>query len=103
LPMLFLLGVCEVALRREMLWRQGLRIAGSLLLIALIGWAILWASYGFRYAARPDGLQMNPPLTEYVKGLKTHEAWPVSVMASWHILPESYLYGLADVRLTAMY
>jgi hypothetical protein len=24
-------------------------------------------------------------------------------MASWHILPESYLYGLADVRLTAMY
>jgi len=73
------------------------------LLIALIGWAILWASYGFRYAARPGGLQMNPPLTEYVKGLKTHEAWPVSVMASWHILPESYLYGLADVRLTAMY
>ena len=103
LPMLFLLGVCEVALRRETLWRQGLRIAGSLLLIALIGWAILWASYGFRYAARPGGLQMNPPLTEYVKGLKTHEAWPVSVMASWHILPESYLYGLADVRLTAMY
>ena len=103
LPILFLLGVCEVALRRERFRHQLLKIAGSLVLITLIGWAILWASYGFRYAARPDGLQMNPPLTEYVQGLKTHEVWPVSVMANWHILPESYLYGLTDVRLTAMY
>jgi len=103
LPILLLLGVCEVALRRKTLWRQGLRIAGSLVLIVLIGWAILWAAYGFRYAARPDGLQMNPPLAEYLQGLKTYEAWPVSVMARWHMFPESYLYGLADVRLTAMY
>jgi hypothetical protein len=46
---------------------------------------------------------MNPPLAEYVQGLKPHEAWPVSMMARLRILPESYLYGLVDVRLTAEY
>ncbi len=72
-------------------------------LIALIGWVVLWSTYRFRYDARPIGLQMNPPLVEYVKGLKPYEASPVSVMARWHILPESYLYGLVDVKLTANY
>ena len=62
---------------------------------------MLWSFYGFRYQARPNGLQLNPPLAEYVQGLKPHEAWIVSTMARWHVLPESYLYGLADVRLTA--
>jgi hypothetical protein len=36
-----------------------------------------------------------------VQGLKPHEAWIISAMARSHVLPESYLYGLADVRLTA--
>ncbi len=103
LPILFLLGVCEVFLRRESLWRNALKIAGTLVLITLIGWVILWSFYGFRYSARPAGLVMNPPLAEYVGGLKPHEAWPVEVMARWHVLPESYLYGLVDVRLTALY
>src|SRR5215510_2092693 len=85
LPILFLLGVCEVCLRRERLWLNALKIAGSLVLITLIGWAVLWSFYGFRYAARPAGLQMNPPLAEYLGGLKPHEAWPVSTMARWHI------------------
>jgi hypothetical protein len=72
-------------------------------LITLIGWVVLWSTYRFRYDARPNGLQLNPPLVEYVKGLKPYEAWPVSVMARLHILPESYLYGLVDVKLTANY
>jgi hypothetical protein len=46
---------------------------------------------------------MNPPWVDYVNGLKPFEAWSISMMARWHIFPESYLYGLADVRLTAMY
>src|SRR5215510_3587205 len=85
LPILFLLGVCEVCLRRERLWLNALKIAGSLVLITLIGWAVLWSFYGFRYSARPAGLVMNPPLAEYLGGLKPHEAWPVSTMARWHI------------------
>ena len=107
-PILFLLAVCEIGLhffgvRRETVGRQALRISGSVVLISLIGWAVLWSFYGFRYNARPGSLQMNPPLAEYIKGLEPHEAWPISTMARFHVLPESYLYGLADVRLTANY
>ena len=108
LPILFLLTLCEIILyifrtNREKIGRHVLRMLGSLALITLIGWLVLWSFYGFRYDARPNGLQMNPPLVEYVKGLKPSEAWPISTAARLRILPESYLYGLADVRLTANY
>ncbi len=105
LPILFLLAVCELALgaTRKNIGRQTLKIFGSLVLITLIGGVVLWSFYGFRYAARPNGLQMNPPLVEYVKGLEAYEAWPISTMARFRILPESYLYGLVDVKLTANY
>ncbi|HEU4711699.1 MAG TPA: glycosyltransferase family 39 protein [Pyrinomonadaceae bacterium] len=101
LPILFLLTLCEILFNRNR--RDALKLAGSFVLIALIGWVVLWTFYGFRYAARPDGLQLNPPLVDYVQGLKPSEAWPISTMARFRILPESYLYGLADVRLTANY
>lgn len=105
LPIVFLLAICEILFRRdgERIFRQALKRAGSLALITLIGGVVLWSFYGFRYAARPNGLQLNPPLVEYLKGLEPHEAWPISTMARLRILPESYLYGLADVRITANY
>jgi 4-amino-4-deoxy-L-arabinose transferase-like glycosyltransferase len=105
LPILFLITLCEIifGVNREKATRNALKVLGSLALITLIGWVVLWSFYRFRYDARPNGLQMNPPLAEYVQGLKPHEAWPISTMARWRILPESYLYGLADVRLTANY
>ncbi len=108
LPILFLLTLCEILFslfgtKREKIGRHTLKLLGSFALIALIGWVVLWSCYRFRYVARPDGLQLNPPLAEYVKGLKPSEAWPISTAARFHLLPESYLYGLADVRLTANY
>ncbi|HET9712222.1 MAG TPA: glycosyltransferase family 39 protein [Pyrinomonadaceae bacterium] len=106
LPILFLLALCEIIVNRpdrEKIGRHALRIMGSLVLITLIGWVVLWSFYGFRYDARPNGLQLNPPLAEYVKGLKPAEAWPISTAARLRVLPESYLYGLADVKLTANY
>ena len=107
-PILFLLTLCEIIFctdrtNRKNFSRQSLKLFGSLALITLIGWPVLWSFYGFRYDARPNGLQMNPPLDEYVQGLKASEAWPISTAARLRILPESYLYGLADVRLTANY
>ena len=102
LPILFLLTLCEIIFRQER-GRHVLKLLGSLALVALIGWVVLWSFYTFRYEARPAGLQLNPPLAEYVKGLKPHEAWPVSTAARFHLLPESYIYGLVDVKLTANY
>ena len=106
LPILFLLSLSEIIFNvvdRKKIGRDALKLLGSLVLITLIGWVVLWSFYRFRYEARPDGLQMNPPLVEYVKGLKPSEAWPISTAARFRILPESYLYGLVDVRLTADY
>ena len=115
-PVLFLLAACEVVRQRlaarrnteaatgEAATRSGrltLRLAASLVAVTVVALAVLWAFYGFRYQARPAGWQLNPPLAEYVGGLKPHEAWAISTMARWHVLPESYLYGLTDVRLTA--
>jgi len=101
LPILFLLTLCEIIFEPNR--EKALKFAGSLALITLIGWVVLWSCYGFRYSARPSGLQLNPPLVEYVKGLKPAEAWPISTAARLRALPESYLYGLADVKLTANY
>lgn len=106
-PILLLLAVCEV-LRfvikpetRNAVGKQAFRLAATLVAVTVISLAVLWAFYGFRYAARPNGLQLNPPLAAYVQDLKPHETWLVTTLARWHVLPESYLYGLADVRLTA--
>ena len=110
-PVLFLLAAREVVRGRVAArgnaeaatgsGRRALRFAASLAAVTAIALAVLWAFYGFRYRARPEGLRLNPPLAEYVSGLKPHEAWAVSTMARWRVLPESYLYGMADVRLTA--
>jgi tetratricopeptide (TPR) repeat protein len=110
-PMLFLLSVFELVRQRIAAkedaeaakgpGRRALKFAASLVAVTAIALAVLWAFYGFRYQARPEGLQLNPPLAEYVGGLKPREAWAISNMARWHVLPESYLYGMADVRLTA--
>lgn len=96
LPILFLLSFVEIRGR-------ALKTFGSFVLITLIGCLVLWSFYRFRYDARPGGLQLNPPLAEYVKGLEPYEAWPISTAARFHLLPESYLYGLVDVKLTANY
>lgn len=96
LPILFLLSFTAIRGR-------ALKTFGSLVLITLIGCVVLWSFYRFRYDARPNGLQLNPPLAEYVKGLEPYETWPISTAARFRMLPESYLYGLADVKLTANY
>lgn len=110
-PILFLLVACEVVRQRLAAGgndehatgsgRRALRLAASLAAVTVVALAVLWAFYGFRYGARPEGLQLNPPFAEYVGGLKPHEAWVISNAARWRVLPESYLYGMADVRLTA--
>jgi len=95
-PMLFVLALCEVLRTRER--KQIIRMAVALLAILAIAVTVLWAFYGFRYSARPAGLAMNPPFSQFSRGLRPLDTLFVSFCARWHLLPESYLYGLVDVR-----
>ncbi|HWZ51238.1 MAG TPA: glycosyltransferase family 39 protein [Granulicella sp.] len=80
---------------------RALRLAGALLAVIAIAVTLLWAVYGFRYSARPPGLTLAPSLAEYVQPLRPLEAKGILLAARLHILPESWLFGLADVRAMA--
>src|SRR5215469_6030340 len=102
LPMLVSLAVLEVVFRfdavRESSWvKRALRMTGALAVIGLIAVVVLWGFYGFRYNARPGSLRLDPTLAEYVRPLRAVEASGILLLARLHVLPESYLYGLADV------
>ena len=101
-PMLVLLIGWEIiAAPKGARGRVALRLSGAFAAIAVIGIAVLWAFYGFRFAARPAGLQMNPNLASYVEPLSHFNASAVMAIAHLHLLPESYLIGLVDVKRMA--
>jgi hypothetical protein len=81
--------------------KVALRLTGAFLAASTIAIVVLWAFYGFRYAARPGGMQLSPSLAEYAQGVKGVEQHVYLALARRHILPESYLYGLVDVRLVS--
>src|ERR1019366_2165438 len=83
--------------------RTALRLSGALAAIVVIGVTVLWAFYGFRYAARPAGLSLSTSLANYAGGLSPFNAKAVLAIAHLHLLPESYLMGLVDVKLMAQY
>lgn len=99
-PILLLLAVCEVVLASSEVRRQHMgRLARALVVIGVIGVGVLWAFYGFRYQARPDGLVMNNSLADNIAHIsRPREVWAMTQIARFHLLPESYLIGLADVR-----
>lgn len=49
--------------------RAALRLVGSFTFIVIGGCVVLWAFFGFRYAARPPGLELHPSLAAYASGL----------------------------------
>jgi len=111
-PMIVLLLAGELAARaisprrprdpqQTTLARTALHFVAAIAVIIVIGVAVLWAFYGFRYAARPAGLNLSPSLAGYVGPLAGIEAHGILFAARFHLLPESYLYGLADVRTMA--
>lgn len=107
IPMLAALAVIELACRfdtrgmQASLPKRAWRLAGALVAIGAIALLVLWSFYGFRYAARPRALHLDPTLVDYVKPLSSLEAKGILLLARWHVLPESYLYGLTDVRSMA--
>ncbi len=104
-PMLISLAVTELLRRRkigeETRSHQAARLAGALVIAGIIAVGVMWACYGFRYSARPPAVAINPPLENTLANLRPAEAKAITMMAHWKVLPESWLYGLADVRSVA--
>jgi 4-amino-4-deoxy-L-arabinose transferase-like glycosyltransferase len=111
-PILLLLACFELAFpgllspyRDLILDRRGVlfrRFAVGLPLVALIGWATVWAMYGFHFAARPRGLVLHPAFADYVRQLSSPRSIGILTWLDHHYLfPESWLYGLADTKITA--
>ncbi len=107
-PMLLLLGIAEVVWLQAPqhqksaagLGKRSLHFAAALIAIVVLSVGVLWASYGFRYAAREDGLQLNPPLATQLGRVPSHaEGDALAAVARLHLLPESYIYGFAHVLI----
>jgi len=103
--MLVLLAITELLRRRqpgdETRLHQAMQMAGAFLVAGVITVAIIWVGYGLRFSARPAGQQINPPLEATLGNLSPIEGKAVTMAARWKLLPESWLYGLADVRSVA--
>lgn len=79
--------------------RTAVRLVGALAAIVFIAVGVLWAFYGFRYAARPAGLALVPTLDRYSQELSSFDRGVIWRMAHLHLLPESYLMGMTDIRV----
>jgi tetratricopeptide (TPR) repeat protein len=110
LPIIFILLAGELmglwlSLRRSIagaaLWRRcgvhAAKLFGGLAAITFFAVLILWAFYGFRYAARPAGLHLDSDVASAAHGLKPYMAQGIVFLAHYRLLPESYLFGLCDV------
>lgn len=105
-----LLPMAVVLIAAEVFWpvntsetrkARALRFCGAFAVIMLVAVAFLWCFYGFRYSARPGGLSPHPSLAEYASGLHGMEPRIYLAIGRLHLLPESYLYGLIDIRLVS--
>lgn len=67
-------------------------------LAGALGLAVLWAQYGFHFHAGSDGSdKFNMPMAEKISGLQVPSLRSAIALADhMHLLPRSYLWGLAD-------
>ena len=99
IPMLLLLAVAEAARARS------LRVLGKQLAacaaMLLLAWTMIWAFYGFRSAAAPCGAQLSPALVPYIESMPSKaDAAKLEAAARLHVLPQAYLWGLANTKKT---
>ena len=108
-PILLLLAIVDLFPVRDTLARRfaadlpgRIRLqACALVIITGVALVVLWSLYGFRFSARPGGMAVNPPLPEFSEYLGHFSSAAVLRIARWHLLPESYLYGLVDIFSSA--
>lgn len=101
-PMLLALIAYEVAAAPNGTRRsKAIQLGGAFCAIVAIGVLVLWSFYGFRYAARPAPLKMSTTLADWVAPVGAFNAAVVNAVGRMHLLPESYLIGMVDVRRMA--
>ena len=101
-PMLVLLAGWEILTAvKGSRGKVALRLVRALAVIVVIGVLVLWSFYGFRYAARPAGLALSISLKDYAAPLSHFNSTVILFFARFHLLPESYLVGLVDVKRVA--
>ncbi len=98
-PMLVLLAGVEALLARS--WAVLGRRMSACAAILICAWVVIWAFYGFRYSPAPAGQELSPRLAPYLVSMpsKTNAA-ELSVVAKLHLLPEAYIWGLANTKKT---
>lgn len=88
-------------------WKGGARVIltrlGKVCGAGLISWMFLWLLYGAHFHASPDGSDdFNMPMTQKVGALKNSAKAALDLADRWHLLPRSYLWGLADTIRTGV-
>lgn len=103
---LFALLIADAVLFRQKdsaLPRQLVRRTIAFAAFFLIGWAILWAFYGFRYYSIPSASSSTISISEYIKEngrpemVQSFSAKTTELVSRTHVFPESYTLGMADV------
>lgn len=78
------------------------RAMASLGVIAVVALMVVWSVYTFRYAARPDGFELSPSLADHAGSLQSQwKSTAILTATKLRLLPEGYLWGLADVFRSA--
>lgn len=109
-PILLLLAVPEMLRSdaassdaREGRSKRVLRLLGATAIVGIIAIAVLWSCYGFHFHPKAE-VDAGTRVVEYAGRLKSSvQAKTIQTAARWHLLPQSYLFGLADVGFTADY
>jgi hypothetical protein len=100
-PLLTMLAAGEIAVR----WKKSGKLPTILIkntaiglgIIGAIALFVLWGMYSFRFHMHPSGVSMAP-LNVEVRPLSAPMRWFILFCAHYHLLPESYLFGLVDVQ-----
>jgi hypothetical protein len=75
--------------------RQLLIVLGAAVMAGLVTWTLIWASFGFRYAAFSAAVTGKDAFLGQIAVPGGPAGWLLSTAQRLHLLPEAYLYGSA--------
>ncbi len=82
-------------------WRELLSRCGGWISACVVAWAVIWATYGFRYTALPHATKASYDFTQIFASAGLEDSfWPKFswFLANHHLLPEAYIAGLATLK-----